>query len=114
MDVEVRPDHPASEAWARAFVRAARTWVPRLAIDPTAPTSEDYGGSDHQPFADRDFPALDAWENNGPEYLRANPWNHTAQDASDRTAGRHFDYAFATDVVRAATVHLAEQAGLAP
>jgi len=108
--------------WADVFIAAAETYVPSLPIDEAAPYTSSWGSSDHQPFANNGYPALMAIENKASEiWGGAHDYYHTAEDASDRLAndpdspsGVIYDYAFATDVVRASVATIALSAELAP
>ena len=121
LDLGTRPI-AACRDWADAFIAAAGTYVPSLAIDPGAPYTSGWGSSDHQPFAEAGYPAFLAIENKASEiWGGANNYYHTANDASDRLAndpaspsGVTYDYAFATDVVRASVATIALSAELAP
>jgi len=99
--------------WATTFVTAADTYVPSLLVNSSF---VDYGGSDHEPFEDAGFPALLAIENTAYEiwHYGANAYYHGPNDATDLAAGGTYDYAFATDVVRATVATMAGEAVLTP
>jgi Zn-dependent M28 family amino/carboxypeptidase len=101
----------ACQEWANAFISAAADYAPSLAIDPSSPYVG--GASDHWPFVNAGFPAFLAIENAATEiWGGANAYYHTAEDASDRAAGAAYDYAFAADVIRAASGFLALEAAI--
>jgi len=108
-------------SWATTFVSAAGTYVPSLVINPD--TVDHYGASDQVPFENAGIPALMAIENTAGEiwYSGTNDYYHKFGDASDRLANdpnnpSHvtYDYAFATDVVRATVGTLAAGAVVTP
>jgi len=125
-DLEVETaNYTKPVAWARAFIAAAKAYVPSLLIDPAAPTSDNWDAGDHGPFVSAGYPAFVAIENSAMDIWSglANAYYHSAGDASDGLAndpkspsGVTYDYDFATDTVRAtvATVMLAAQAASKP
>jgi len=95
-------------AWASAFTAAAQQFVPALALDASGPVTDF--SSDHYAFVQNGFnTALRISENSSKDI--ANASLNTAGDASDGVAGVHYNYAFAANVVRAATAFVAQQAG---
>lgn len=121
IDVEVEAlfEHEPSVAWARAFQQAAADFVPQLVVNDTIIDTEST--SDNDSFREGGFPAILVIENSLPDFWEANEYYHTSEDASDRLAndpnspsGVTYDYAFATDVVRAVVALLAREARLIP
>ena len=102
--------HKLSKDWAWKFIAAAKKFVPDLAVDSGSPFLDK--DSDDASFADEDYPALSLSEDAADEGALANSHYHSSQDASDRAAGAHYDYAFATRVVKAAVALVAQEAGL--
>ncbi len=120
MDIATRPI-AACLSWANTFINAAGTYAPSLLIDTSSPYTTAWGGSDHAPFADAGYPAFLAIENAANEVWsgQANHYYHKYEDASDRLAndpnspsGVTYDYAFATDIVRATVATISQEAGL--
>lgn len=114
-EVEAQSKHPASVAWAQTFLDAAANYVPSLLVNDTIVDTESY--SDNDPFLNEGYPAFLVIENSLPDFWDANAYYHTFEDASDRLAndpsnptGVVYDYAFATDVTRAAVALLAQEA----
>jgi Zn-dependent M28 family amino/carboxypeptidase len=75
--------------------------------------------SDNDSFLNEGYPAFLVIENSLPDFWDANTYYHTFEDASDRLAndpgspsGVTYDYAFATDVTRAAVALIAQEAVL--
>ena len=102
-------------AWVDQFINAATSYVSDLAIDPATPFMAVLGGSDHLSFSFFGYPALMCIENTEDEILGgSNSYYHTGQDFSGGPAGAAYDYAFATDVVRATAATLAEAAEILP
>lgn len=121
IDVEVEAlfEHEPSVAWARAFQQAAADFVPSLVVNDTVIDTEST--SDNDSFRNAGFPAILVIENSLPDFWEANAYYHTFEDASDRLAndpnspsGVTYDYAFATDVVRAVVALVAREARLVP
>jgi Zn-dependent M28 family amino/carboxypeptidase len=121
IDVEVEAlfEHAPSVAWARAFQQAAADFVPSLVVNDTVIDTEST--SDNDSFRNAGFPAILVIENSLPDFWEANTYYHTFEDASDRLAndpnspsGVTYDYAFATDVVRAVVALVAREARLVP
>ena len=120
LDLGTRTSETAAVAWANLFKTTAATYVPSLAIDPTI--LDVHGASDQDPFVTNGYPAFLAIENTPTEiWGGASAYYHTAEDASDRLAndpaspsGVVYDYAFATDVVRASVALLAQEAVIVP
>jgi len=118
-EVEAVYEHEPSVAWARAFLQAAGDFVPRLVVNDTIIDTEST--SDNDSFRDGGFAAILVIENSLPDFWDANGYYHTAEDASDRLAndpnspsGVTYDYAFASDVVRAVVALMAREARLVP
>ncbi len=114
-EVEAKADHPPSVAWGAAFLQAAADHVPALIVNDTLIDTEST--SDNDPFRDAGFPAILVIENSLPDFWDANMHYHTSEDASDRLAndsgsptGVTYDYAFATEVTRAAVALIAQEA----
>lgn len=121
IDVEVEAlfEHEPSVAWARAFQQAAADFVPQLVVNDTIIDTEST--SDNDSFRNASFPAILVIENSLPDFWEANEYYHTSEDASNGLAndpnspsGVTYDYAFATDVVRAVVALVAREAGLMP
>ena len=118
VDLQTRTSHPASVAWAQQYQQAAAAFVPSLVVDSSITNLN--GGSDQDPFVTAGYPAFLAIENTAQEiWSGSNAYYHGDQDASDRLAndpnspsGVTYDYAFATDVVRASVALIAQEAGL--
>jgi len=111
-------------AWGNAFLGACQSFSPSLLLDSRNLQHADWYPSDQGPFIDPDgdqnlntgtgYPALMVAENTAQEiWGGSHAYYHTANDASDRLAGPLYDYAFATDVVRASVGLLAQEAQLA-
>ncbi|MEI6233968.1 MAG: M28 family peptidase [Planctomycetota bacterium] len=95
-------------AWADAFSAAALQFVPTLALDASGPVLDV--ANDQFAFITFGYIAsLRLSENSSKD--KANASISTPADASDGAAGAHYDYAFATDVVRATVALMAQQAG---
>lgn len=116
-EVEALSEHEPSVAWARIFQQAAADFVPQLVVNDTVIDTEST--SDNDSFREAGFPAILVIENSLPDFWDANEYYHTSEDASDRLAndpnspsGVTYDYAFATDVVRAVVALVAQEAGL--
>jgi Zn-dependent M28 family amino/carboxypeptidase len=116
-ELEAQSKHPPSVAWARAFLRAAAEYVPSLMVNHTIVDTES--SSDNDSFLNEGYPAFLVIENSLPDFWDANTYYHTFEDASDRLAndpgspsGVTYDYAFATDVTRAAVALIAQEAVL--
>jgi Zn-dependent M28 family amino/carboxypeptidase len=116
-ELEAQSKHPPSVAWAQAFQRAAADYVPNLIVNDTVIDTES--SSDNDSFLEGGYPALLVIENSLPDFWDANSHYHTFEDASDRLAndrgspsGVTYDYAFATDVTRAAVALIAQEAVL--
>jgi hypothetical protein len=114
---------PACQAWAYRFMASVATYAPSLVLDPRNPQSEDWYPGDQGPFIQEGYVGLMIAENNADEiwHQGCNAYYHKAGDASDRGAndgdngsGVVYDYAFATDVVRAVVGMIAEEAGIVP
>lgn len=110
MGVSLASDQRPSRDWAKTFIAATKTFVPGLTVDSDSPYIN--AKSDPQWFNAQGLPVLTATEDPAIESGLSNSDVHTAQDASDKTAGKHYDYAFATEVVKAGVATLAQQAGL--
>ena len=116
-ELEAQSKHLPSVAWAQAFQRAAADYVPSLLVSDTIIETES--GSDNDSFLNEGYPAILVIENSLPDFWDANSHYHTFEDASDRLAndpnsptGVTYDYAFATDVTKAAVALLAQEAVL--
>jgi len=117
VEVEAKFDHPPSVAWAQAFQQAAADYVTSLIVNDTIIDTESQ--SDNDPFREGGFPGILVIENSLPDFWDANEHYHTYEDASDRLAndsgspsGVTYDYAFATEVTRAAVALIAQEAVL--
>lgn len=117
-------DYLASVAWGQAYQQAAADYVPALIVDETIAFYKD-NWSDHAPFIRANLPAILVIENSGTDWEypggESNDYYHTFEDASDRLAndpdspsGVTYDYAFATDIVRASVALIAQEAVLLP
>ena len=84
--------------------------MPGLTVDSDSPYLN--AKSDPQWFNAQGLPAFTATEDPKIESGLSNSHIHTAQDASDMAAGKHYDYAFAATVVKAGVATLAQTAGL--
>ena len=107
LGVSTGSNDPAAAAWASTFMTAAKTYVPALPIGTDSPFFDDQ--SDHYSFAANGYPA--ALEIN--DYSAndtANPYYETPDDASDGAAGKHYDFTFATNTVRAIVACMAQEA----
>jgi Zn-dependent M28 family amino/carboxypeptidase len=119
VELEAQSKHPPSVAWAEAFRQAAMDYVPSLILNDTIVETES--SSDNDSFLNEGYPAFLVIENSLPDFWDANEHYHTFEDASDRLAndsgsptGVTYDYAFATDVTRAAVALIAREAILVP
>jgi putative CocE/NonD family hydrolase len=127
---EARPDRPIDVEletmgpldWVQAFAQAMADYVPSLVLGDIWDYAES--GSDNDPFQDAGIPAFLVIENSDGDWYPpnpvANPYIHNSEDASDRLAndpnspsGVTYDYAFATDIVRAVVALIAQEAILA-
>jgi hypothetical protein len=115
VELEAKADHPPSVAWAQAFQSAAATYVPSLIVNDTI--LDIVSSSDNDSFRNAGFPAILVIENSEPDWDEANQYYHSFEDASDRLAndsgspsGVTYDYAFATEVTRAAVALIAQEA----
>ncbi len=116
-ELEAQTKHPPSMAWAQAYVQAATDYVPSLIVNEAIVDTEST--SDNDSFLDEGIPAFLVIENSLPDFWDANEHYHTFEDASDRLAndsgspsGVTYDFAFATDVTRAAVALIAQEAVL--
>jgi hypothetical protein len=98
-------------------LQAAADYVPSLVVNQEIVDTEST--SDNDPFLDNGYPAFLVIENSLPDFWDANGHYHTFEDASDRLAndpdspsGVTYDFAFATDVVRAVVALIAQEARL--
>jgi len=126
---DARPDRPidveiytnGSLPWAKAYVQAIADYVPSLVMGDIWNYADSW--SDNDSFQNVGIPAFLVIENaDGDWYWPnpvANPYIHHREDASDRLAndpdsssGVRYDYAFATDIVRADVALLAQEAKL--
>ena len=115
---------PYCTAWVDSFVRAAALYVPSLVIDPNSHYPAVWDCGDQGPFLAAGYAAfLTAIENSADDMWEggSNLYYHSNQDASDASAnnplspsGVTYDYAFATNVVKAAVATVALEAVLVP
>jgi Zn-dependent M28 family amino/carboxypeptidase len=110
MGVSTARRHKASKEWAWRLIAAAKTLVPDLTVDADSPYIDT--DSDDLSFCDEGYAAVSLSEDGGGGEGLANAHYHTSQDASDRAAGAHYDYAYATKVVKVAVAFVAKEAGL--
>ena len=116
-ELEAQSKHPPSVAWARAFLQAARDYVPALTVNDTIIDCKST--SDNDAFLENGYPAFLVLENSLPDFWEANSYWHKSEDASDRLAndpnspsGVTYNFAFATDVVRTVVAFIAQEAKL--
>ncbi len=114
IDAEVETN--GSLPWAQAYVQAAADYVPSLVIGKIWSDRGD-SWSDNDSFQKRGIPSFLVIENSWDDWDVANSYYHTYEDASDRLAndpdspsGVTYDFAFATDVTRAAVALIAQEA----
>ena len=114
-EIETQFKHSPSVEWARAFQRAASTYVPALVVNDTIIDCEST--TDNDAFLSNGFPAFLVIENSLPDFWDANKYYHSFEDGSDRMAnssespgGVTYDFAFATNVTRAVAAYIAQQA----
>lgn len=114
-ELEAQAKHPPSVAWARAYQKAARDYVPSLIVNDTIIDCEST--SDNDAFINNGYPAFLVIENSLPDFWDANKYYHGFYDASDRAAndpdspsGVTYDFAFATDVTRVVVALIAQKA----
>ncbi|MBT3245049.1 MAG: M28 family peptidase [Bacteroidetes bacterium] len=114
-ELEAQAKHPPSVAWARAYQKAARDYVPSLIVNDTIIDCEST--SDNDAFINNGYPAFLVIENSLPDFWDANKYYHGFYDASDRVAndpdspsGVTYDFAFATDVTRVVVALIAQKA----
>jgi len=108
--------------WTNTFITAAQTYVPSLIFDTDTPNTSYWYASDQGPFISAGFPAIVVIENTAEEvWSGCNAYYHSSEDASDRLAnnplnpsGVIYNYAFASDVVRASVATLAQEAVFIP
>jgi hypothetical protein len=113
LDLVTRTSHAGSVSWANLFRSTAATYAPSLTVDATI--SNFAGGSDQDPFVANGYSAFLAIENTVGEVQGGhNAYYHGPGDANDAAAGAKYDYAFATDVVRATVAMIAQEAGVVP
>lgn len=122
-DLDITTDNSAyGQAWANKFIAAAGEYAPSLLIDSGGINTANFTASDQGSFITAGFAALMASENIATEiWGGSNAYYHSAEDASDALAndpgslsGVTYDYAFATDVLRASAATLAIEAGIIP
>ncbi|MEI6712296.1 MAG: M28 family peptidase [Verrucomicrobiota bacterium] len=109
LGVSTGSNAPEARAWAHTFMTAAKTYVPALPIGADSPFFDDQ--SDHYAFAANGYPAAIELS----DYTAtdtANPYYETPDDSSDGAAGKHYDFTFATNTVRAAVACIAQEAHL--
>jgi hypothetical protein len=121
IDVEIECNGPLR--WVRAYAQAMADYVPSLVLGDIWDYAES--SSDNDSFQNAGFPAFLVIENSDGDWYPpnpvANPYIHHFEDATDRLAndpnsdsGVTYDFAFATDIVRASTALLAQEAKLVP
>ena len=121
IDVEIECNGPLR--WVRAYAQAMADYVPSLVLGDIWDYAES--SSDNDSFQNAGFPAFLVIENSDGDWYApdpvANPYIHHFEDATDRLAndpnsdsGVTYDFAFATDIVRASTALLAQEAKLVP
>jgi hypothetical protein len=108
--------------WVNYYVQAIADYVPTIVVGDI--WNSGASSSDNDSFREAGIPSFLLIENSDNDWYppdQANPYYHTTEDASDRLAnnggspeGITYDYAFATDVVRAAVALTAQEAGLVP
>ena len=131
LDIGTRWEKGGCLNWADQFRSAAATYAPKLLVNPVTHGSEadyyEWYASDQGPFMRMEdgflYPALMIAENTADEiwHKGCNAYYHTLNDASDRLAndanngsGITYDYAFATDTVRAVVGTIATEAVIVP
>ena len=124
IDADIISGESANDlAWVNLFMEAVAAYTPSLVIDAGSPHTTYWYASDQGPFIEVGYPALMVSESTAPDIWsrESNAYYHSAQDASDALAndphspsGVTYDYAFATDIVRATVGTLARSAGLVP
>jgi hypothetical protein len=121
IDVEIECN--GFSPWVQAYVQAMADYVPSLVLGDIWDYAES--SSDNDSFQNAGFPAFLVIENSdgdwSPPSPVANPYYHHFEDATDRLAndpnsdsGVTYDFDFATDIVRACTALLAQEAKLVP
>ncbi len=121
IDVEIECNGNGSLPWVQAYAQAMADYVPSLVLGDIWDYAES--SSDNDSFQNAGIPAFLVIENSDGDWYPpnpvANPYIHHFEDATDRLAndpnsdsGVTFDYAFATDIVRAAVALLAQEAKL--
>ena len=109
------PNSADDLAWVDLFIAAAAEYVSGLVIDAATPFTQDWGSSDHQPFAQSGYAAFMAIENSVGEIRgHSNSYYHTSSDWSGGPAGSAYDYLFATQVVQAVVAAVAGAAEIHP
>jgi len=119
IDVEIECNGPLP--WVRSFAQAMADYVPSLVLGDIWDYAES--SSDNDSFQNAGFPAFLVIENSDGDWYPpnpvANPYIHHFEDATDRLAndpnsdsGVTYDFDFATDIVRACTALLAQEAKL--
>jgi len=111
----------ARDAWMNTFRARAAEYVPALGVDATY---DERGSSDHQSFNDLGLPAFTLIEFDVPSWQNgANKEYHTSNDYSlyqPNGAGKgylkdlHWNFPFATNVIRATVATIAAEAEIAP
>jgi len=128
---DAMPDRPIDvelecngfSSWVQAYAQAMADYVPSLVLGDIWDYAES--SSDNDSFQNAGIPAFLVIENSDGDWYPpnpiANPYIHHFEDATDRLAndpnsdsGVTYDFAFATDVVRAVVALLAQEAKLAP
>ena len=115
LDVSTKLDVPGAAALYATFTAAAATYAPLLAMDTRNPQTDDWYPSDQGAFLEKGYAGLMIAENNATEIWGGSiAGYHTAADASDRAEGAHYDYAWATEVVKATVGAVAGEAYIVP
>ena len=115
LDVSTKLDVPGAAALYDTFAAAAAAYAPSLVLDTRDPQTDDWYPSDQGAFLEMGYPGLMIAENTATEIWGGSMAGyHTAADASDRAEGDHYDYAWATEVVKATVGAVAGQAQIVP
>ena len=115
LDVSTKLDVPGAAALYDAFAAAAAAYAPSLLLDTRNPQTDDWYPSDQGAFLEMGYAGLMIAENNATEIWGGSMAGyHTAADASDRAEGEHYNYAWATEVVKATVGAVAGQAQVVP
>lgn len=115
LDVNTKLDVPGAAALYDTFASAAAAYAPSLLLDARNPQTADWYPSDQGAFLEKGYAGLMIAENTATEIWGGSMAGyHTAADASDRAEGAHYDYAWATEVVKATVGAVAGQAQVVP